>query len=40
MILVEYDTEFSRPIEQCVVYDEDEKGQQHNLSYSCDLCRI
>lgn len=26
VILVEYDIEFSRPVEQCAIYDEDEKG--------------
>ena len=30
MISIEYDTKFSRPIEQCGVYDEDKTG--HNVT--------
>ena len=30
VISVEYDTELSRLIGQCVVYDEDKAGQQHD----------
>ena len=30
VISVEYDIELSRPIEYCVVYDDDEKGQQRD----------
>ena len=30
VISVEYDTELSRLIGQCVVYDEDKTGQQHD----------
>ena len=33
VISVEYDTELSRLIKQCVVYDEDKKGQQRDQSY-------
>ena len=33
VISVEYDTELSRLIGQCVVYDEDKTGQQHDWSY-------
>ena len=36
---VEYDTELSRPIEYCAVYDQDEIGQWCDLSYRSALRR-
>ena len=34
VIFEEYDTELSRPIEQCVIYEEDKTRQLHDCSYS------
>ena len=40
VISIEYNTEVSRKIGLCAVYDEDEIGQWHDRLYRCDLCRI
>ena len=40
VISVEYNTEVSRKIGLCAVYDEDEIGQWRDRLYRCDLCRI
>ena len=38
VISIKYDTEQSRLIRQCVVYDEDETRQGRDLSYRFNLC--
>ena len=40
MISVEYDTKLFRLIQQCVVYEEDNIGQQRDWLYKSTLCRI
>ena len=39
VIFTKYDIELSRPFGQCVIYDEDEIGQWHDLLYRFALRR-